>query len=193
MPQCGQWYTARKLKKANNQLVSENTWPLFLLTVSILPSLVQLRIFRLARWWPHFRLFLKIVWASLRALRNPMLLLVTAGFIFTLVGVQLFQMDYISNVCRISVDCQLPRWHMADFFHSFMMITRTLSGQWIECLWDCMQVTGSTLGESLCVSFFLTVMVVGYFLVSQKFSHSCQYHKIMKHSSVSKHVALHKQ
>lgn len=133
-------------------------------------------------WWPHFRLFLKIVWASLRAVRNPMLLLVTAGFIFTVVGMQLFQRDYTAGVCRISEDCELPRWHMSDFFHTFMMITRTLRGQWIECLWDCMQVTGRASGEALCISFFFTVLVVGYLLVSQNLSHSCQYNKIMKRS-----------
>lgn len=133
--------------------------PLFL-------SFVQLRIFRLAKWWPHFHLFLKIVWASLRALRNPTLLLVTAGFIFTLVGMQLFQTDYRSCVCRISADCELPRWHMADLFHTFMLITRILGGQWIECLWDCMIVTEKVSSEPLCISFFMMVVVVGYFLVS---------------------------
>lgn len=125
---------------------------------------MQLRIYRLAKWWPEFRLFLKIVWASMRALRNPALLLVTAGFIFTLVGMQLFQKDYKSGVCRIAGDCMPPRWHMIDFFHTFMVITRTLRGQWIELLWDCMQVSG----EALCISFFVTVLVVGYLLVSQK-------------------------
>lgn len=128
-----------------------------------------LRIFRLARWWPHFRLLLKVMWASLRALRNPTLLLVTASFIFTLVGMQLFQKDYRSGVCRISQDCELPRWHMADFFHTFMLIVRTLRGQWIECLWDCMEVIGTVSGQPLCISFFMTVVVVGYLLILNLF------------------------
>lgn len=171
--------TLREMEKGDQPAgFQARSQSLFLLTLSVLPSLVQLRIFRLAKWWPQFRLFLKIVWASLRALRNPLMLLVTAGFIFTLVGMQLFQRDYVSGVCRISDDCALPRWHMGDLFHTFMMITRTLRGQWIECLWDCMQVTGKLSGQSLCVSFFMTVMVVGYLLVSQHFSHSCQYHEI---------------
>lgn len=106
------------------------------------------------------------------------MLLVTAGFIFTLVGVQLFQEDYKSGVCRISQDCELPRWHMADFFHTFMIITRILRGQWIEFIWDCMQATGTVSGESLCIGFFMTVVVVGYLLVSQNLSHSCQYQEI---------------
>lgn len=162
--------------------------PAFLLTLSVLSSPVQLRIFRLARWWPHFRLLLKIMWASLRALRNPTLLLVTASFIFTLVGMQLFQKDYKSGVCRISHDCELPRWHMADFFHTFMLIVRTLCGQWIECLWDCMEVIGMDSGQFLCLCFFSTVVVVGYLLVSREpmvlvydpndLSQICQYHEI---------------
>lgn len=162
--------------------------PAFLLTLSVLSSPVQLRIFRLARWWPHFRLLLKVMWASLRALRNPTLLLVTASFIFTLVGMQLFQKDYRSGVCRISQDCELPRWHMADFFHTFMLIVRTLRGQWIECLWDCMEVIGTVSGQPLCISFFMTVVVVGYLLVSQEpmvlvydpndLSQICEYHEI---------------
>lgn len=97
-----------------------------------------------------------------------MLLLVTASFIFTLVGMQVFQDDYRSGVCRISQDCELPRWHMADFFHTFMLIVRTLRGQWIECLWDCMETIGTVSGQSLCVSFFLTIVVVGDLLVSQE-------------------------
>lgn len=162
--------------------------PAFLLTLSVLSSPVQLRIFRLARWWPHFHLLLKIMWASLRALRNPTLLLVTASFIFTLVGMQLFQKDYKSGVCRISHDCELPRWHMVDFFHTFMLIVRTLRGQWIECLWDCMEVTGTMSGQPWCLGFFSTVVVVGYLLVSQEpmvlvydpndLSQICQYHEI---------------
>lgn len=159
--------------------------PSFLLTLFVLPPFVQLRIFRLARWWPEFRLFLKIVWASLRAVRNPMLLLVTSGFIFTLVGMQLFQRDYISGACRISDDCVLPRWHMGDLFHTFMVITRILCGQWIECLWDCMLVTETVSREPLCISFFMMVVVIGYLLVSQNLSCSCKYHNMTQINKVT--------
>lgn len=130
------------------------------LSVSMSPH--QLRIFRLARWWPCFRLLLKIVWASVRALRNPTLLLVIVGFIFTVVGWQLFHNDYKECVCRISADCELPRWHMEDFFHTFILVVRTLCGQWIETLWDCMEVSG----KPLCLTFFMTLVVVGDLLVS---------------------------
>lgn len=125
-------------------------------------SPVQLRIFRLARWWPHFRLLLKIAWASVRALRNPTLLLVIVSFMFTVVGWQLFHNDYKDCVCRISADCELPRWHMEDFFHTFILVVRSLCGQWIETLWDCMEVSG----KPLCLTFFMTLVVVGDLLVS---------------------------
>lgn len=125
-------------------------------------SPLQLRIFRLARWWPCFRLLLKIVWASVRALRNPTLLLVIVSFIFTVVGWQLFHDDYKDSVCRIAGDCQLPRWHMEDFFHTFILVVRILCGQWIESMWDCMEVSW----KPLCLTFFMTLVVFGDLLVS---------------------------
>lgn len=78
---------------------------------------------------------------------------------------------------------------MAGFFHTFMLIVRVLRGQWIECVWDCMHATGTVSGESLCISFSLTIVVVGYLLVSQKplvlvhdhndLSQICEYHYIV--------------
>lgn len=107
-------------------------------------------------------MYLKIMWKSVTALRNPTLLLLIVGFIFTVVGMQLFQNDYEYSVCRIATDCSLPRWHMNDYFHTVLLIVRILYGQWIETLWDCMEVSG----QAVCLTFFLTVLVVGNLLVS---------------------------
>ncbi len=49
-------------------------------------------------------------------------------FIFAVVGMQLFGKNYESCVCKISKDCTLPRWHMKDFFHSFLIVFRVLCG-----------------------------------------------------------------
>lgn len=65
-------------------------------------------------------------------------------------------------VCKISKDCTLPRWHMKDFFHSFLIVFRVLCGEWIETMWDCMEVAG----QPLCLLVFMLVMVIGNLVVS---------------------------
>ncbi|XP_054475825.1 sodium channel protein type 4 subunit alpha B-like [Anoplopoma fimbria] len=139
-----------------------------LLELSVVVSLrlfVVMRVFRLARWWPSFHMLIKVIWTSVRALRNLCLFLLVMVFIFSLVGMQLFQQDYKEHVCRIAIDCQLPRWHMNDFFHSFLVIIRALCGEWIDITWDCMEVSGPT----TCLIFFLMVLVIGNLLVLNLF------------------------
>lgn len=120
------------------------------------------RVFRLARWWPMLHRFLKIVWASVG---NLTLVLFITVFMFSVAGVQLFQSDYKANVCHISYDCQLPRWHMADFFHTFMLVFRVLCGLCLESLWDCMEVSN----DGMCVTFFMIVLIVGKLLILHLF------------------------
>lgn len=78
---------------------------------------------------------------------------------------QLFGKNYQDCVCKISFDCQLPRWHMKDFFHSFLIVFRVLCGEWIETMWDCMEVAG----QPLCILVFMLVMVIGNLVVSVEF------------------------
>uniref|UniRef100_A0A3Q3F795 Sodium channel protein type 3 subunit alpha-like n=1 Tax=Labrus bergylta TaxID=56723 RepID=A0A3Q3F795_9LABR len=127
--------------------------------------ILLLRVFRLARWWPSFHMLLKMVWTSLRALMNLTLVLLILVFVFSVVGMQLFHKDYEDCVCRISLDCTLPRWHMNDFFHTFLIVFRVLIGQWIETTWDCMEVSG----PAMCLIFFMVVMVIGNLLVLNLF------------------------
>uniref|UniRef100_A0A3P9CYE0 Sodium channel protein n=1 Tax=Maylandia zebra TaxID=106582 RepID=A0A3P9CYE0_9CICH len=127
--------------------------------LSLLHSFLPFRVFRLARWWPMLHMFLKIVWASVG---NLTLVLFITVFMFSVAGVQLFQSDYKANVCRISHDRQLPRWHMEDFFHTFMLVFRVLCGHCLESLWDCMEVSN----DGMCVTFFMIVLIVGKLLVS---------------------------
>ncbi|KAL8164869.1 UNVERIFIED_CONTAM: Sodium channel protein type 5 subunit alpha [Gekko kuhli] len=58
-----------------------------------------------------------------------------------------------------------PRWHMMDFFHSFLVIFRILCGEWIETMWDCMTVAY----PPLCLLVFLLVMVIGNLVVLNLF------------------------
>ncbi|XP_052005088.1 LOW QUALITY PROTEIN: sodium channel, voltage-gated, type I-like, alpha [Xyrauchen texanus] len=124
-----------------------------------------LRVFKLAKSWPTLNMLIKIIGNSLGALSNLTLVLAIIVFIFAVVGMQLFGKNYRDCVCKISEDCTLPRWHMNDFFHSFLIVFRVLCGEWIETMWDCMQVAG----QPMCLIVFLMVMVIGNLVVLNLF------------------------
>ena len=97
------------------------------------------------------------------ALGNLTLVLAIIVFIFAVVGMQLFGKNYSELRHRISDSGLLPRWHMMDFFHAFLIIFRILCGEWIETMWDCMEVAG----QAMCLTVFLMVMVIGNLVVSE--------------------------
>uniref|UniRef100_A0A8C3LF26 Sodium channel protein n=1 Tax=Chrysolophus pictus TaxID=9089 RepID=A0A8C3LF26_CHRPC len=125
--------------------------------LSVLRSFRLLRVFKLAKSWPTLNMLIKIIGNSVGALGNLTLVLAIIVFIFAVVGMQLFGKSYKECVCKISSDCELPRWHMHDFFHSFLIVFRVLCGEWIETMWDCMEVAGQT----MCLTVFMMVMVIG--------------------------------
>uniref|UniRef100_A0A669QGE7 Sodium channel protein n=1 Tax=Phasianus colchicus TaxID=9054 RepID=A0A669QGE7_PHACC len=125
--------------------------------LSVLRSFRLLRVFKLAKSWPTLNMLIKIIGNSVGALGNLTLVLAIIVFIFAVVGMQLFGKSYMECVCKISLDCTLPRWHMHDFFHSFLIVFRILCGEWIETMWDCMEVAGQT----MCLIVFMMVMVIG--------------------------------
>ncbi|XP_015679120.1 sodium channel protein type 2 subunit alpha-like [Protobothrops mucrosquamatus] len=125
--------------------------------LSVLRSFRLLRVFKLAKSWPTLNMLIKIIGNSVGALGNLTLVLAIIVFIFAVVGMQLFGKNYDSCKCKISEDCTLPRWHMNDFFHSFLIVFRVLCGEWIETMWDCMEVAG----QALCLTVFMMVMVIG--------------------------------
>ncbi|NXQ23658.1 SCN5A protein, partial [Alaudala cheleensis] len=133
-------------------------------TLSVLRSFRLLRVFKLAKSWPTLNTLIKIICNSLGALSNLTLVLGIIIFIFAVVGVQLFGRSYVLNCTKINKDCK-PRWHMKDFFHSFLVIFRILCGEWIETMWDCMVVAE----PSLCLVVFLLVMVIGNLVVLNLF------------------------
>lgn len=122
----------------------------------------QLRVFKLAKSWPTLNMLIKIIGNSVGALGNLTLVLAIIVFIFAVVGMQLFGKSYKECVCKINQDCVLPRWHMNDFFHSFLIVFRVLCGEWIETMWDCMEVAG----QAMCLIVFMMVMVIGNLVVS---------------------------
>ncbi|RXN00288.1 Sodium channel protein type 4 subunit alpha [Acipenser ruthenus] len=125
----------------------------------------QLRVFKLAKSWPTLNMLIKIIGNSVGALGNLTLVLAIIVFIFAVVGMQLFGKSYKECVCKISLDCELPRWHMHDFFHAFLIIFRVLCGEWIETMWDCMEVAG----QGICLVLFMMVMVIGNLVVLNLF------------------------
>nr|XP_013816082.1 PREDICTED: sodium channel protein type 2 subunit alpha-like [Apteryx mantelli mantelli] len=133
--------------------------------LSVLRSFRLLRVFKLAKSWPTLNMLIKIIGNSVGALGNLTLVLAIIVFIFAVVGMQLFGKSYKECVCKISNDCVLPRWHMHDFFHSFLIVFRVLCGEWIETMWDCMEVAG----QPLCLTVFMMVMVVGNLVVLNLF------------------------
>uniref|UniRef100_A0A8C1YQH4 Sodium channel protein n=1 Tax=Cyprinus carpio TaxID=7962 RepID=A0A8C1YQH4_CYPCA len=134
--------------------------------LSVLRSFRLLRVFKLAKSWPTLNMLIKIIGNSVGALGNLTLVLAIIVFIFAVVGMQLFGKSYKDCVCKIAADtCELPRWHMNDFFHSFLIVFRVLCGEWIETMWDCMEVAGQT----MCLTVFMMVMVIGNLVVLNLF------------------------
>ncbi|XP_078017902.1 sodium channel protein type 4 subunit alpha B isoform X2 [Epinephelus lanceolatus] len=133
--------------------------------LSVLRSFRLMRVFKLAKSWPTLNMLIKIIGNSVGALGNLTLVLAIIVFIFAVVGMQLFGKNYKDCVCRISLDCELPRWHMYDFFHAFLIIFRILCGEWIETMWDCMEVSG----QAMCLIVFMLVLVIGNLVVLNPF------------------------
>uniref|UniRef100_A0A672NU86 Sodium channel protein n=1 Tax=Sinocyclocheilus grahami TaxID=75366 RepID=A0A672NU86_SINGR len=133
--------------------------------LSVLRSFRLLRVFKLAKSWPTLNMLIKIIGNSVGALGNLTLVLAIIVFIFAVVGMQLFGKSYKDCVCKIAEDCELPRWHMNDFFHSFLIVFRVLCGEWIETMWDCMEVAG----QGMCLIVFMMVMVIGNLVVLNLF------------------------
>ncbi|NXF86076.1 SCN4A protein, partial [Eubucco bourcierii] len=123
-----------------------------------------LRIFKLAKSWPALNTLMKIILNSVGALGNLTLVLIITVFIFAVVGKQVLGIYYETNSYRISTDGNL-RWHMKDFCHSFLIIFRILCGEWIETMWECMEVAG----KGLCLPIFLLVLVIGNLVVLNLF------------------------
>ncbi|XP_053914076.1 sodium channel protein type 5 subunit alpha-like [Cuculus canorus] len=133
-------------------------------TLSVLRSFRLLRVFKLAKSWPTLNTLIKIIGNSLGALSNLTLVLAIIIFIFAIVGMQLFGRSYADNSHKINNGGK-PRWHMMDFFHSFLVVFRILCGEWIETMWDCMVVAE----KPLCLLVFLLVMVIGNLVVLNLF------------------------
>ena len=122
----------------------------------------KLRIFKLGKYWLTFKILMLTLNNSLVALKDLILLLFTFVFFSAVVGMELFGFSYREYAYNLDKDCQVPRWHMTDFFHSFLNVFRILCGEWIETLWDCFNVAG----QFSCIPFYMMVVLIGNLLVS---------------------------
>lgn len=126
---------------------------------------LQLRVFKLAKSWPTLNTLIKIIGHSIGALGNLTVVLTIVVFIFSVVGMQLFGSKFNSEMrssnCT-SADSPPRRWHMGDFYHSFLVVFRILCGEWIENMWECMRCAN----VPLCIVVFLLIMVIGKLVVS---------------------------
>ncbi|XP_036122393.1 sodium channel protein type 10 subunit alpha [Molossus molossus] len=133
-------------------------------SMAVLRSFRLLRVLKLAKSWPTLNTLIKIIGNSVGALGNLTMILAIIVFVFALVGKQLLGESYRVNWGNVSID-EKARWHMCDFFHSFLIIFRILCGEWIENMWVCMEVGD----KSICLVLFLTVMVLGNLVVLNLF------------------------
>lgn len=165
MSQCHKYYIAGIVQSICKMVFAGFEWckdGLFLpMSNTMFYVSTQLRVFKLAKSWPTLNTLIKIIGNSLGALSNLTLVLAIIVFIFAIVGVQLFGRSYGEHSHKIHKDGK-PRWHMMDFFHSFLVVFRILCGEWIETMWDCMVVAE----QPLCLLVFLLVMVIGNLVVS---------------------------
>ncbi|XP_039093102.1 sodium channel protein type 10 subunit alpha isoform X1 [Hyaena hyaena] len=135
-------------------------------SLSVLRTFRLLRVFKLAKSWPTLNTLIKIIGNSVGALGNLTIILAIIVFVFALVGKQLLGDNYRDHRYNISApNEEWPRWHMHDFFHSFLIVFRILCGEWIENMWTCMEVGQ----KSICLILFLTVMVLGNLVVLNLF------------------------
>uniref|UniRef100_A0A6I8NPH1 Sodium channel protein n=1 Tax=Ornithorhynchus anatinus TaxID=9258 RepID=A0A6I8NPH1_ORNAN len=140
----------------------------------LLRSLRLLRVFKLAKSWPTLNTLIKIIGNSVGALGNLTLVLAIIVFIFAVFGMQLFGKSFNcsrTNETNCSAVAQnnrenFRRWHMGDFFHSFLIVFRILCGEWIENMWECMLYCEN---KKLCIVVFLMIMVIGNLVVLNLF------------------------
>lgn len=121
-----------------------------------------MRIFKLGKYWPTFRILMLTLSNSLVALKDLILLLFTFMFFSAVVGMNMFGSSYKECIWHVDKHSQVLRWHMIDFFHSYLTVFRILCGEWIETLWDCFNVAG----QFHCFPFYMMVILIGNLLVS---------------------------
>lgn len=129
--------------------------------LSVLRTFRLLRVFKLAKSWPTLNLLISIMGKAIGDLGNLTFVLSIIVFIFAVMGMQLFGSKYTA---ANFTSRELPRWNFTDFMHSFMIVFRILCAEWVEPMWDCLEV-----GSWPCIPFFLIAVTVGNLVVLNLF------------------------
>ncbi|KAK7492683.1 hypothetical protein BaRGS_00016162 [Batillaria attramentaria] len=127
----------------------------------ILKIVTDMRVFRIAKSWETMRILLEITINTIGALVNLTVVLCIIVYVFAIIGLDLFRDKYRGHDFGGS---EGERWHFKDFFHSFLMVFRILCGEWVEPLWECMNVS-----DELCMVVFIPTLITGKLIVLNLF------------------------
>ncbi|XP_034352035.1 sodium channel protein type 7 subunit alpha isoform X1 [Arvicanthis niloticus] len=145
---------------------------------------------KLGKYGPPFKNLMHILGSAFVALKDLVLMLCIFIYFSAVFGMKLFGQSYRDCACHIDQDCQRQRWHMSDFFHAYMTVFRILCGEWIETLWECMEVAG----QVWCIPFYMMVISIGNLLILYLFvalvSSFSSYDATMEVSKEAKNLQL---
>ncbi|XP_030833315.1 sodium channel protein type 4 subunit alpha B isoform X3 [Strongylocentrotus purpuratus] len=133
--------------------------------LSVLRSFRLLRVLKLAQSWTTMRTLLSIIASAITAIGNVMIVLLIVMFIFAVIGMQILGGSYTPENFGVATFEEIPPWTFQDFQHSIMLIFRILCGEWIEPLYDCMNVGN----KPFCVILFIATLIVGNIMMLNLF------------------------
>ncbi|XP_055311841.1 sodium channel protein para-like [Sitodiplosis mosellana] len=131
--------------------------------LSVLRAFRLLRPLRLGKIVPAFELLLRRVRYLFSVLRNQTIVLCMFIYIFVVFGCRTFGKSYVDNV-HLFYDHEVPRWNFTDIFHSFMVVFRSLCGEWVESFYDCMVAT-----DAPSIVYFCALALIGSFAIMHLF------------------------
>ncbi|XP_041464488.1 sodium channel protein 1 brain-like isoform X3 [Lytechinus variegatus] len=133
--------------------------------LSVLRSFRLLRVLKLAQSWTTMRTLLSIIASAISVIGNVMIVLLIVMFIFAVIGMQILGGSYTPENFDVATLEEVPPWHFRDFHHSIMLIFRILCGEWIEPLYDCMNVAN----KPFCIILFIGTLIVGNIMMLNLF------------------------
>lgn len=149
--------------------------------LSALRGFRLLRIFKLAKQWPSFRVLLKSMVQTVLGMVNFCLLLILMIFVFTLMGQSFFAAKFLFDdsgqpltkekvleECKGNMDCVktfVPRAHFDTFLWGFITIFQILTGE----NWNAVMYYGIKAVGWYASFYFVFVVVAGNFVILNLF------------------------
>ena len=107
-----------------------------------------------------------IIAESISGLVYLSIILAVVIYTLSVIGMNLFKPLYEKYYDDKDGRPAMPRWNYTDFYHSFILLFRILCGEWIELLYETLEVTQKIYWP---VIFYLGALVIGNFLVLNLF------------------------